>query len=170
MLITEDYLQLNTLLHEATANYGAGGWKWVGPALHFMRRSKAVSVIDYGAGKGSFAQWFPAEGYRVTNYDPVTFPDVPEPHDFVVCCDVLEHIEPDCLDSVLKDIQQKGRLAAFLVIAMRPANKSLPDGRNAHLIVADRKFWLDKLSGLYGAIEEVESLGKASELVVYCQR
>jgi hypothetical protein len=64
--------------------YGRGGWTWIGPVLHFMRDLDATTVIDYGCGKGTLARWMPPE-YTVVNYDPVTFPDLPEPADFVVC-------------------------------------------------------------------------------------
>jgi S-adenosylmethionine:diacylglycerol 3-amino-3-carboxypropyl transferase len=65
----------------------------------------------------------------------------PEPHDIVVCTDVLEHIEPDCLDDVLADIRRCTKKAALLVVATRPAMKTLSDGRNAHLIQEDFKWW-----------------------------
>ena len=62
-----------------------------------------------------------------------------------MCTDVLEHIEPDCVDMVIEDIFRLTKRAAFLVIANRPALRALPDGRNAHLIQEGPEWWLPKL-------------------------
>jgi 2-polyprenyl-3-methyl-5-hydroxy-6-metoxy-1,4-benzoquinol methylase len=72
----------------------------------------------------------------------------PEPHDIVACTDVLEHIEPDCLDDVLKDIRRCTKKVAFLLIATRPAIKVLADGRNAHLIQQPYTWWRTSHRGM----------------------
>ena len=63
----------------------------------------------------------------------------------VACTDVLEHIEPDCLDHVLDHLCELAENVAFLVVATAPAQKTLADGRNAHLIVESARWWLPKL-------------------------
>ena len=63
----------------------------------------------------------------------------------LISTDVLEHIEPVFLDSVLKDIHETFQKNAFLIIATSPAKKFLPDGRNAHLIVETPGWWKDKI-------------------------
>ena len=83
----------------------------------------------------------------VIPYDP-SIPGIdepPEPHDMVVSLDVLEHIEPDCLDAVLDEIKRCALKAVFLTINMMPAAKTLADGRNAHLIQKPIEWWLPKL-------------------------
>jgi 2-polyprenyl-3-methyl-5-hydroxy-6-metoxy-1,4-benzoquinol methylase len=169
-LITPDYLALNAELHAAT-KFGSGGYKWAGTVKRFMSRLAAKSLIDYGCGKGTLAQAMHADAPRpfVTNYDPVTFPARPSPADFVACTDVLEHIEPDCLDAVLDDIRALGTKGAFLVISTRPAKKTLSDGRNAHLIVEGAAFWLEKLESRYGRVVQVPHLGGDDELVLVCE-
>jgi hypothetical protein len=162
MRISPEYLRLNAALHEKQAGYGMAGWHWIGPTIRYMARVGARTILDYGAGKGVFGQWMPPE-YPVTNYDPVTFPDEPTPQDFVVCFDVLEHVEPECLDDVLADIRRKMVLGGLLVIATRPAKKELPDGRNAHLIVKDKHFWDPKLCEHFGTVIMVP-LGSSGEL------
>jgi hypothetical protein len=83
----------------------------------------------------------------VRNYDPGIPADsaLPAPADLVVCTDVLEHIEPEHLDAVLAHIFRLAQRAVFLQIALFPAKKTLPDGRNAHLIVQPANWWLDKI-------------------------
>jgi hypothetical protein len=165
MLITPDYLDLNAELHQEQAGYGTGGWAWVGPILHFMRKVGATSVLDYGAGKATLAAWMPPE-YPVTNYDPVTFPTEPPVLDFLVCLDVLEHIEPACLDDVLRHMSSKTARGGFLVIALREAKKTLKDGRNAHLIVRDKAFWIGRVGQVYGRVQQVKNLGRSDELIL----
>ncbi len=80
-------------------------------------------------------------------YDPAIegLDDEPEPADLVVCGDVLEHIEPECLDAVLDDLKRCTVKAIFLTVATRPAKKTLSDGRNAHLIQQPAEWWLPKI-------------------------
>ena len=63
----------------------------------------------------------------------------------MVCTDVLEHIEPGCLDAVLDDLQRVTRGLILLTVATRPAKKTLPDGSNTHKIVENQHFWLPRL-------------------------
>jgi hypothetical protein len=42
-------------------------------------------------------------------------------------------------------MQSKFSRAAFLIIACYPAKKILEDGRNAHLIVENCAWWMDKI-------------------------
>lgn len=167
MLISDSYRDLNQRLHDKNIGYGQGGWTWIAPVLRFMRDVNATTVIDYGCGKGAFGQWTPPD-YQVINYDPVTFPTEPEPQDFLVCLDVLEHIEPEHLDAVLDHIRRLTRKACFLVIALHPAQKVLEDGRNAHLIVQTGTWWREKLAEVFQTVELVP-LGIKSELVVLCR-
>lgn len=169
MLISKDYLALNRELH-ATQRFGRGGYKWAGTVKRFMSRVSAKTVIDYGAGKGTLALAFAEiSPLPMTNYDPVTFPERPKPHDFVACTDVLEHIEPECLDEVLDDIRALGTKGSFLVISTRPAMKTLADGRNAHLIVEGPTFWIPRLEQRYRRVTHAAHLGGDDELVLFCE-
>lgn len=164
MLISTQYQALNAQLHTDFDTYGAGGWQWIGPALKFAEALGVNTILDYGCGKASFGKWTPVD-YTVRAYDPVTYPSEPPACGLVVCLDVMEHIEPDCLDDVLRHIRSKAERGAFFVIAMRPAQKTLADGRNAHLIVEDEKFWTSKLQEHFASTAIVK-IGRPDELVV----
>lgn len=104
------------------------------------------SILDYGAGKQTLAKSLST--LPVTSYDPAIEKISEKPEgkfDLVVCTDVMEHIEPDYLDAVLDDLRRYTGKMVFLNVATRPAVKSLPDGRNAHLIVEDYRWWWPKL-------------------------
>jgi 2-polyprenyl-3-methyl-5-hydroxy-6-metoxy-1,4-benzoquinol methylase len=88
-----------------------------------------------------------AFGYESNGYDPAVeeYSKRPEQADIVACTDVMEHIEPEFLEAVLSDIRALTRRIAFFVVSTRAAEKTLPDGRNAHLIQMHSNLWLYKL-------------------------
>jgi hypothetical protein len=88
---------------------------------------------------------------------------VPDPADIVACTDVLEHIEPECLEDVLADLRRVTKKMGFFTIATRPAKKFLSDGRNAHLIQQDARWWLEKLWAKFH-VQQFNDLG--GELLV----
>lgn len=111
----------------------------------FLRKLGGRSVLDYGCGRATLAPAIP--GIKVFEYDPgIPGKDgLPKPADLVVCTDVLEHIEPHLLNQVLRHIYLLSARGTYLVIATRPARETLPDGRNAHLIIESPTWWIDKL-------------------------
>ncbi|MDQ3079567.1 MAG: class I SAM-dependent methyltransferase [Pseudomonadota bacterium] len=120
---------MNSDLH-AGGSYGRNGDRWAARVQELIDAYEAQSVLDYGCGQGALAR---AIGERVKEYDPAIpdKADAPAPADLVVCTDVLEHVELDCLSEVLDHLRQLSRKACFVVIATRPAKKVLADGRNA---------------------------------------
>jgi hypothetical protein len=114
-----------------------------------IRQSAIKSVSDYGAGKGRLVEGLRMQGIALDEYfpyDPV-FPEYgpPRPADLVCCIDVLEHIEPEFLESVIADLASITTGLGFFTVHMGPAIKVLADGRNAHLIQQPSSWWLGKL-------------------------
>ena len=117
----------------------------------FVAKYQPYSLVDWGCANGNLLnrveQDFPSI-QELGGYDPGN-PDynvVPAgTYDCLVSCDVIEHFEPDQLDQSLKLMQSKFSRAAFLIIACYPAKKRLPDGRNAHLIVENADWWLERV-------------------------
>jgi len=147
MLITSAYQQEQQNLHEINPAYGQASVGYAALVDDFIRRLNTPSLLDYGAGKGRLAQHL-KEPVRVTEYDPAIpakAGDPGGPFRFVVCIDVLEHVEPECLDAVLDDLQLKTRKHLFCTIHTGAAVKVLSDGRNAHLTQQLASWWLPKL-------------------------
>lgn len=146
-LISEEYRNLNSALHESNAHYGVGvnTKKWYDGVVHFAHALGASSILDYGSGKGQMGKTL--SHLLVVNYDPSIeeFNETPDPADLVVSLDVLEHIEPECIDNVLDDIQRCAIRGVFLTVNMNPAEKTLADGRNAHILLRPIEWWLPKL-------------------------
>ena len=144
VLITDEYRKMNEDLHNTNKNYGTVGKGYFEYIMEVIQNMRTEDVLDYGCGKGTLANYIP---FKIKQYDPCIpkHSAPPEPADLVVCTDVLEHIEPDCLDAVLDDIQRLAKRAAFLTIANGNAKKTLSDGRNAHLIQESEGWWLPKI-------------------------
>lgn len=128
-----------------------------------IRRHGARTLLDYGAGK--------AEGYEkvqvtgpdgrtltglktiwgldsITLYDPGYAPLSTLPtgtFDAVVCTDVLEHCPEDDIDWILDELFAYANKFVFCSIACYPAEKTLPNGENAHITQKSPGWWLDKL-------------------------
>jgi hypothetical protein len=143
MKISREYLELNRKLH-AEGNYGISGTLWARSVMQLAQFLDTRDILDYGCGQRTLEK---SLGFPIHNYDPC-IPGLdapPQPAALVVCTDVLEHIEPDCLDDVLDDLQRVTSQRALLVIANHPATKTLSDGRNAHLIQEGSAWWIPRL-------------------------
>lgn len=143
--ITEEYREINRKLHKDPV-YGSSGHVLAKDVLIACKQYQTLDVLDYGCGKRGLEG---ALGFSIQNYDPCIegFDAPPQPADIVACGDVLEHIEPECLDAVLADLYRLTKKCLVINVATRPARKILPDGRNAHLIQEGPSWWLPKLWG-----------------------
>jgi 2-polyprenyl-3-methyl-5-hydroxy-6-metoxy-1,4-benzoquinol methylase len=164
MLISAEYRALNAELHARNPTYGTSGGKWAAKVHRLARQYEASSVLDYGCGRGTLGKALRElvkEPFCVfAEYDPaIEGKDAhPSRADLVVCGDVLEHIEPDCLYAVLDDIRDLAKKAALFIVATVPAAKTLADGRNTHLIVEPAEWWFPKLA-LRWRIREFQDRG-----------
>ncbi len=167
MLITEKYRALNKELHETRQDYGSNGHKWAKVVSDLCRNLKTNDVVDYGCGKGTLRKNLP--GVNIKNYDPAVdeFSKEPEPADIVCCFDVLEHIEPDCLEDVIDHLAKLAKVALVLVVATRKAKKFLSNGENAHLIVNNLYWWMDELSHSGLQLQQLNNVDDMEFLAIY---
>jgi hypothetical protein len=165
-LITSEYQKLNKELHDSNKHYGTSGASYLKDIFRIMDMFKSNDILDYGCGKSTLQHNLP---FEIKQYDPAVpkYANPPSKADIVVCTDVLEHIEPECLESVLKDILRLSKKGIFLSIATRPAKKFLSDGRNAHLIVQPAIWWLNILTSIGYEILMFHNQGL--ELKLICQ-
>ncbi len=173
-VISKAYRALQAELHARPKGYGGKGDKWAPAVSELVGRFQAMSVLDYGCGQGSLKKALQPlcdPRVHIREYDPA----IPGKNgwpgfaDLVTCTDVIEHIEPDRLDFVLTHLRTLARKAVFAVIATRPSNKTMADGRNAHLTVEQDDWWMDRLQKVGFTVEPgpMSPLKKPSrELVV----
>lgn len=145
MRITPEYAELNRQLHASRVDYGQLGNKHVESVRGIAQVFQVRSILDYGCGKQTLLETLRLPYAR--GYDPcVPGLDLePKSAEMLVCTDVLEHIEPDCLEEVLDHLKALTKRVIFVAISLREAKKTLPDGRNTHLIVRPARWWLAKL-------------------------
>lgn len=147
-LITDEYKELNKELHKTNLAYGTTSINYVDDVLNLYKTIEAKSLLDYGCGKGYLAKLL---DFPIWEYDPAIAgkDELPRPADLVVCIDVLEHIEPELLDSVLGHIQSCTKKLVYFVIDTKLAQKTLSDNRNTHLIIENLDWWIKKLSEFF---------------------
>lgn len=165
MLITPSYLDLQKQLH---ANYDYGKGVDAQECATIIQGLNAQSAVDYGCGQGHLARLL--SKFEVEEYDPCIEGKDEEPAraDVVVCADVMEHIEPECLDEVLLHIRALTKKFALFVIATGPSRKVMADGRPAHLIVEDAGFWFQKLAGLFNFERFEDRSHEGRGLLILC--
>lgn len=160
------------LKHEhATTNWGKGGHYWAPFVRDFMKSVGAESVLDYGCGRGTLAVALKELGIKATEYDPgIPGKDItPKLTDVVVSTDVFEHIEPECVDNVLRHTYLLARKGGFFAIAKQPAKKILQDGRNAHLSCHEDAWWVDALKRAgWPSVKVVETQWK--KCLIHCMK
>lgn len=102
-LFTDAHIKAEAEKHLQSAEYGAGGHKYAENVMKLVKATGAVSVLDYGCGKGTLALSLP---FPIWEYDPAIDgrQESPRQADLVVCTNVLECVEPSHLDYVLQDL------------------------------------------------------------------
>lgn len=154
-LISDEYRDLNAEMHQDPA-FGAGAHAHAPLVLKLCRDNGYQSVLDYGCGKGTLKQALVKDslGLAVEEYDPAVKGKDGDPQavDLVVSLDVFEHIEPDLLIQVLEHISGKANKALLAFISLQEARRTLPDGRNAHLIVEDDSWWVETLTPYFAPV------------------
>lgn len=145
MNITEEYKNQLMQLHQDDPRWGTTGREYAPVVSRIVTDFMPKNILDYGCGKQTLGRAL--SQYRIIGYDPGIdgMGTPPNPADLVVCTDVLEHVEPDCLGDVLDDLQRVTRRIIFLQISTVKAVQILPDGRNSHLIVENTRWWMDRL-------------------------
>ena len=159
MLTSGWYLkQLQALHDDPKRPQGFGGKvKKLGVLESCMLDWSVTEALDYGCGKGLMLQHLQQKypSIQFTGYDPAVekYETMPVRNfQMLYSVDVLEHIEPEYLDGVLDNMNHLSNEYLWLRIDTLPARKSLPDGRNAHLILETPDWWIDKLNIFNGDI------------------
>lgn len=170
-MISEEYRKVLRQTHDENAGWGKGGTKFFHTVNCNIDCSDRV-IVDYGCGKGDLVEALREANpdKKIIGYDPgvpqYAGPIGEREVDFLVCTDVLEHIEPGLLDDTLARMRRMSNKAYF-VVGTVPAVKILPDGRNAHLIVEDHNWWLEKLLKYYGEVRVYREARTTSEFMCY---
>jgi len=147
-LISHEYRDQQRQMHAAYGeHYGVASATYAPIVSRFCNELQITSLLDYGCAQcGLFKSLKVDHKMTLQAYDPgiEQYSEPPIPSQMVTCIDVLEHIEPDCLNDVLDDLARLTLEVGIFSVCMAPAKKVLPDGRNAHLIQQPIEWWLPK--------------------------
>lgn len=168
MNITEEYRALNKKLHQNNSGWGSSARLRVGGVQKLAAEQNVKTILDYGCGKGLMKI---QSGLEMDEYDPAIpgkdiVPD--KKYDMVVCTDVMEHVEPECVDSVLNEINWLFDKCAYFIIYLVPAVHLLPDGSNCHRTIESAEWWMTKLKDIFQC--ELTHKSTATELEVIAIR
>lgn len=152
MNITDDYK--DTLMQ-----YHAGDTKWGSSVVKFgahdilvqiQMRPYIKTLLDYGCGKGVLKEFLAqhAPHVTVTEYDP-GIPGIDKlptkKFDMVVTCDVLEHVEIECMPDTIANLAELTRYVMYNNIACSLTGhtfKSGPyKGKDIHITVRPPEGW-----------------------------
>lgn len=152
-LISDEYRELNKELHKKRKDYGPGKpHKWIKKVIELKNKYNAKSFLEYGCGKGLLVEEINKRGILpAQGYDPCIdkYNILPNSADLVLCVDVLEHVEEDKIDSVLEHIESLTDKVCFILVELMKSNKTLADGRNAHILLKSKDWWFDKLNEIF---------------------
>jgi hypothetical protein len=149
-LISESYRQQNETLH-STGAFGTVASAYAPLVAAVINKLEVTHVLDYGCGSNlSLAKALVGKvehKFKYQAYDPCVpqYATSPVPAELVACIDVLEHIEENSIDDVLDHLQTLTEAVGFFSIDTGPAKKSLPDGRNAHVLQRPPEWWLPRI-------------------------
>ncbi|MBI2296547.1 MAG: hypothetical protein HYU76_11095 [Betaproteobacteria bacterium] len=148
-LISDEYREMQRKLHE-NPDYGVASVGYAPLVADIIKAVDATEMLDYGAGKGRLGKTLREQfnvQLKIHHYDPAVpeWSAPPKPCGLVACIDVLEHIEPDLIENVLDDLKRVTLGVGVFTVHTGQAVKSLPDGRNAHLIQKPPAWWLPKI-------------------------
>jgi hypothetical protein len=128
------------------------------------------SILDYGAGSSHFIndinRLYPNHSFTINEYEPgrKELAKDPPTSDMTVCLDVLEHIEPEKIDNVLKHIYNKTNKIMYFTICTVLSYSTFPNGQNLHLIIENKDWWMKKLSKYFDFREEPHILTTESHV------
>lgn len=146
-LISDEYRAMQMQMHE-NPSYGVASVHFAPIVSKVCNQYDVKELLDWGCGKGRLMENLKVNhSMRIQCYDPAIpkWSESPEPAEMVACIDVLEHIEPKKLDNVLDDLKRVTKRIGLFTVSTVEAMKTLPDGRNAHLIIESPNWWLPKI-------------------------
>lgn len=183
--ISPEYLDMQRRMFAESPTYASSGHSHADRVFmagaQILRKFGKCDILDYGCGKESLRlaieSAFPSiPGMTIRGYDPCRegLDGEPAPAELVVNTDSMEHVEPKSVDTVLRHIRDLTGHVAIFVISTRAAFKNLPDGRNAHICLHDKDWWISFLGKYFVVIEQwnnpVELIAVVQPIARYRER
>lgn len=161
MTISNDYQEVLQRKHGASTNWGSTAGKYAGAEVlqQVFYNQQIQEMLDYGAGKQALKpfveRYIPHVAYHA--YDP----GVPEIADkpkgkygIVTCIDVLEHVEKEFTEEVVREIGRYAKYTVLLDIACYPTGQVFEEGphkgKDLHINLCPPDTWASFCNGVLG--------------------
>lgn len=174
-LISDEYKALLAKKH-ADKPWGGAGKSWapiIAPILNHF--NEGFTILDYGCGRGTFkpAMEVLRPDSIITEYDPgVAGKDILSwtPVDYIVCTDVMEHVEQQFVPKTLSTLNFLAVHGIFFNIDVALSKSFLPDGRNTHITIKPTTWWKEQLNGNFPGMKWTVLEETKSRLVIHGMR
>ncbi len=144
-LFSQAHIDTQKKIHEECPAYGSASMVFAPMVSELINANNVTTLLDYGAGNGQVPQNLELNHQiDVQLYDPAIakFEEAPKPAEMVICLDVLDTIEEDCIDAVLDDLQRLTEKMAFFAINTK---QTLAEGQVEDRTYHSVEWWLPKL-------------------------
>lgn len=164
-LLTPEYKAQLVQKHQ-TSPWGGAGWSWIPEIVRLIVRhkTKEPTVLEYGSGRRTFKKTmaWAMPHVQIHEYDPGVpeidiLPPVGDQFDFVLCTDVMEHVEEQFVNQTFDRLYAYTRHAALFNIACTPSKSLLPNGQNTHVTVKPAQWWREHIERRWNDILVLES-------------
>ena len=157
MTLVTDYYRSVLEKEHAQGEWGEASKHYADTVHRLMIKWHQNEILDYGAGAGNLGIILKnlMPDVIVHNYEPgiAKWNHTPNPCNMVACIDVIEHIEPECLDDVIKDLVRVINKFAFVTISTVEAHRVLNNGWNAHINLKTQDEWQEIFSQNFNVLK-----------------
>lgn len=144
-MISEAYQRKITEYHKAHLWGGAVEGKAF--EIECIAKDNGCStILDFGCGYGALKNKI-GHKLEITEYDAGIEGKNKLPagkFDMVVCCDVMEHVEPIFVDQTIDWLYYYANKIIYVSICCAPSFAKFPDGSNLHLTIQTPSWWMSR--------------------------
>jgi 2-polyprenyl-3-methyl-5-hydroxy-6-metoxy-1,4-benzoquinol methylase len=145
MTLVTDYYRSVLEKEHSISQWGVASVYYAPRIFDILSKYNLNELLDYGSGVGNLEKVLKKLNPNIVvhKYEPgiPQWSTSPKPCKMVACIDVIEHVEPDCLNNVLDDLERVIEKYAFISISTVPATRVLNNGWNAHICLKKAEEW-----------------------------
>jgi hypothetical protein len=141
-MVEQELINQYKIIHKQY-KYGSSGIRLLADIQPFVDQLKPESILDYGCGNSKLLDKIETEAEKY-KYDPAMeeYNELKiDKVDLLLCTDVIEHLPVNLIHDFIKRLKALSE-NIILCISTQPAEKTLPNGMNAHLTIMSIEAWI----------------------------